>query len=75
MTVQIQHDFDHGEQDIGAVPDAVIQHMDELLDILRDENRHPAPVPPGPIRAILFDAGDVLYHRPQRGCQFKAFLA
>ena len=75
LTVQIQHPFDHGEEDTGAVPDAVIQHMDELLDIIQAENSRPArPVPPGPIQAILFDAGDVLYHRPQRGCQFKAFL-
>ena len=49
--------------------------MDELLEIIQQENSHPArPVPLGPIQAILFDAGDVLYHRPQRGCQFKAFL-
>jgi len=26
------------------------------------------------IRAFLFDAGDILYHRPQRGLGFKAFL-
>jgi putative hydrolase of the HAD superfamily len=75
LTVQIQHNFDHGEEDTGAVPDVVIRHMGELLDLLRSENSRPAaPVPPDPIQAILFDAGDVLYHRPQRGCQFKAFL-
>jgi len=75
FTVQIQHTYDHGEEDTGAVPDAVIQHMGELLDIVRLENSHQTePVPPGPILAFLFDAGDVLYHRPQRGCQFKAFL-
>jgi putative hydrolase of the HAD superfamily len=75
LTVQIQHHYAHGEADIGAVPDAVIQHMDELLALLRSENSRPAaPVPPGPTQAILFDAGDVLYHRPRRGCQFKAFL-
>jgi HAD superfamily hydrolase (TIGR01509 family) len=75
LTVQIQHHFDHGEQDTGAAPDAIIQHMDELLEIIQAENSPPAkPVPPGPIQAILFDAGDVLYHRPQRGSQFNAFL-
>ena len=75
LTVQIQHTYDHGEEDIGAVPDAVIQHMEMLLDLLRSENsRQEAPLPPGPTQAILFDAGDVLYHRPQRGFQFKAFL-
>jgi putative hydrolase of the HAD superfamily len=75
MTVQIQHNYDHGEEDIGAVPEAIIQHMDELLDLIRAENRRQTmPVLPGPIQALLFDAGDVLYHRPQRGCQLKAFL-
>jgi len=75
LTIQIQHHFNHGEEDTGASPDAVIQHMDELLEIIQQENSHPArPTPSGPIQAILFDAGDVLYHRPQRGCQFKAFL-
>ncbi len=75
LAVQIQHNYAHSEEDTGATPDAIIQHMDELLDIIQSENSHPtAPVPPGPIRAFLFDAGDVLYHRPQRGCQLKAFL-
>ena len=75
LTVQIQHAYDHGEEDTGAVPDAVIQHMDELLEIIRAENNRPAkPAPPGPIQAVLFDAGDVLYHRPHRGSQFKTFL-
>lgn len=75
LTIQIQHHFAHGEQDIGAAPDAVIQHMDELLDLLRSENsRQAALVLSRPTQAILFDAGDILYHRPQRGRQFKAFL-
>ena len=51
LTVQIQHDYDHGEQDVGAVPDAVIQNMEELLDILRDENSHPASASPVPARS------------------------
>lgn len=38
LAIQIRHDYQHGEQDVGAVPDAVIDHMTELLDILRKEN-------------------------------------
>jgi putative hydrolase of the HAD superfamily len=76
LTVQIQHNYDHGEQDVGAVPDAIIQNMEELLDILRSANsRQAAPVPPSPIQALLFDAGDVLYYRPRRGQLFSEFLA
>jgi putative hydrolase of the HAD superfamily len=26
------------------------------------------------VRALLFDAGDILYYRPQRGCKFSEFL-
>jgi putative hydrolase of the HAD superfamily len=76
LTVQIRHHFDHGEQDTGAAPDAIIQHMDELLEILgAEKSRQTAPVPPGPIQAFLFDAGDVLYYRPRRGQKFNEFLA
>jgi len=70
--VLIRHDFEHGEDDRGQTPDAVISSMTELLDILR------APVAPRPstgkIRALIFDAGDLLYYRTQRGEKFKAFL-
>ncbi len=73
--IQIRHDFDHGENDTGAVPDAVIGNMIELLEILRaDRESPPAPAGSGKIRALIFDAGDVLYHRPERGVKFSAFL-
>jgi HAD superfamily hydrolase (TIGR01549 family) len=74
-TVQIAHDFDHGENDEGATPDAVIENMNELLDILRTDcdQKKPSAVT-GPIRALIFDAGDILYYRPQRGEKFVAFL-
>jgi len=75
LAVQIRHHFDNGEPDNGAVPDAVIGNMTELLDILKAENtRTPAKELSGPIQAILFDAGDIIYHRPHRGRQFNAFL-
>ena len=74
LAVQIRHDYDHGEPDEGAVPDAIIGQMTELLDILSTELSRPVAAQPGFIRALLFDAGDVLYHRPQRGRQFREFL-
>jgi HAD superfamily hydrolase (TIGR01549 family)/HAD superfamily hydrolase (TIGR01509 family) len=78
LAVQILHDFDHGEEDVGATPDFVIHQMAELLDILKRE-QHPAPPArlagsPNPVRAFIFDAGNILYHRPRRGASFKAFL-
>jgi putative hydrolase of the HAD superfamily len=74
--VQIVNEFDHGEQDEGATPDARIHKMTGLLDFIqavsaggekasRDHNQ---------VRALLFDAGDILYFRPNRGLHLKAFL-
>ncbi len=80
LAVQIQHDFDHGEDDCGARPDIIIHQMTELLDILSRERDHTAggkryrAVRSDPVRALLFDAGDILYFRPQRGVALKAFL-
>ena len=75
MAVQITHDFDHGEKDEGAIPDAVIENMTELLGILRvDRDREPVPTFPGKVRGLIFDAGDILYFRPERGAKFSAFL-
>ncbi len=75
MAIQIQHDFDHGEEDAGATPDTIIYRMTELLDIIRAENRSTDAVEHlHSICAILFDAGDILYSRPDRGRKLTAFL-
>jgi putative hydrolase of the HAD superfamily len=78
--IQIRNDFKHGETDEGATPDAVIEKMTELLDILQEGRLETAdagqafPSNPQRVRAILFDAGDILYYRPERGCKFAEFL-
>lgn len=74
--VQIINEFDHGEKDEGAVPDARIRRMTELLDFIRTVS---SSAPPknrccNKVRALLFDAGDILYFRPNRGQHLKAFL-
>lgn len=75
LAIQIRHDFEHGENDTGFTPDAVIEDMTELLNILKDnrdsEQTHQAD---RKIRALIFDAGDILYFRPQRGSSFATFL-
>ncbi len=78
LAVQILHDYQHGEQDEGAIPDAVISSMSEVLDLLRDDAWKPDPTAVlraggGPC-AVLFDAGDILYHRPRRNAAFEPFL-
>jgi HAD superfamily hydrolase (TIGR01509 family) len=80
LAIQIQHDFDHGEADEGATPDAVIANMNELVDILRAKQGDPGTRDnayksrQGGVCAFLFDAGDILYYRPQRDRKLKAFL-
>ena len=65
MAIQIRHDFNHGEDDRGAAPDAVISNMNKLLDILHAEcDLQPVHSSPGKIQALIFDAGDILYFRP-----------
>ncbi|MGE5222225.1 MAG: HAD family hydrolase [Omnitrophica WOR_2 bacterium] len=80
MVIQIQHQYQGKEIDEGPAPDRVIDQMTELVDILRvnlkQSGRYVAKEEGvlHPVRAILFDAGDILYYRPQRGQKLKAFL-
>jgi putative hydrolase of the HAD superfamily len=74
LSIQIEHDFKHGESDEGANPDAVIRNMNDLLPLLKHEMELPQQVPPSQIRAFLFDAGDVLYYRPKKKQDFATFL-
>jgi len=75
LAIQIRHNFEHGENDEGATPDAVIDNMTELLAILQKNRDHAEAREDGrKIRALIFDAGDILYFRPQRGRGFATFL-
>jgi putative hydrolase of the HAD superfamily len=80
LAIQIQHDFDHGEEDHGANPDAIITSLTELVDLLETKLALPASNQPAgspassSMRAFLFDAGDILYFRPERGIKLAAFL-
>jgi putative hydrolase of the HAD superfamily len=76
LAVQIINEFDHGEDDTGAEPDAIISKMTELLDIIRTELAAPRPLvgDSKQVRALLFDAGDILYYRPRQGRSLHKFL-
>ena len=79
LAVQIRHDYSHGEVDEGATPDEIIEHMTEFLKILQAEQEKPNATPPektgtNPIRALLFDAGDVLYYRNDSATKLAAYL-
>lgn len=78
FTVKIKHIYDDGDPDEGATPDAEIDNMLQLIPLLKKElekdkiftkvemNRK--------IKAVFFDAGDILYYRPQKQLNFKNFL-
>ena len=76
--VQIRHGFDHGESDDGAAPDAVIDNMLELVDLLRPQlptaDAHPMAESNHRLKALFFDAGDLLYHRPNEGKSLEKWL-
>lgn len=74
LAIQIEHDFEHGEEDTGAVPDAIISNMTQLIDIVKTEMARPRIEPDSQIRALLFDAGDILYYRPKKENKFVNFL-
>ena len=75
LALQIRHDFKHGEDDQGSSPDAVIDNLTELLEILGKERTDgKISANQRKIRAFIFDAGDILYYRAQRGRHFAAFL-
>ncbi|HSJ54479.1 MAG TPA: HAD family hydrolase, partial [Anaerolineae bacterium] len=78
MVFQIVHDFGHGENDDGPAPDLVVHNMLDLIPVLEGElsrpNNGPGIQDRGGVRAILFDAGDLLYFRPQEGRRLQSFV-
>lgn len=78
LAVQIKHEYDDGMKDEGAIPDAIIENMEELLPILEAtlniKSNFVTNSNNKKVKAIFFDAGDVLYIRPQRDEQFNKFL-
>jgi putative hydrolase of the HAD superfamily len=61
--VQIVNEFDHGEEDEGAHPDARIYRMTELLDFIHDQLAITGARTKDttPVRNSLTDAGDILH--------------
>jgi putative hydrolase of the HAD superfamily len=74
LAVQIRHDFSKNESGSDAVPDICIESLTELIDILQKENSQTEIPTTGEIKAILFDAGDILYNRQATDQRFEDFL-
>lgn len=78
LALQVKHDFDDGEIDEGATPDGVVENLEELVPFLEELMRlkvRDLGSSKCVVKAIFFDAGDILYHRPQRDQHLKQFLA
>lgn len=79
LSVKIVHAYDNGELDEGAVPDAVIHDMTELLPIIEKElekdKLFSTDHRTAAIKALFFDAGDILYYRPRKNEHLNQFLS
>ncbi len=79
LAIQIHHEFG-GKDDVQEItPDAVLTDMTELVDVLKEALRQPVHTPAAShderrLRAIIFDAGDILYFRPNKGERLNTFL-
>lgn len=77
--IKILHVYDDGDPDFGATPDAEIDNMLQLIPIIEQELEKDKFLIKIEnilkIKAVFFDAGDILYHRPQKQLNFKAFLS
>jgi putative hydrolase of the HAD superfamily len=76
LAVQIRHGYKEGDDPLEPVPDAIIGDMRELVDILKQVvSRSIGHTNHRKIQAILFDASDILYFRPNKGKWLKRYLA
>ncbi|MBA4385238.1 MAG: hypothetical protein C0410_10925 [Anaerolinea sp.] len=77
--IKILHIFDDGEPDFGATPDAEIENMTQLIPIIEQELEKDKFIikieSNQKIKAVFFDAGDILYHRPQKQLNFNEYLS
>lgn len=79
MAVQIKHPYDDGDPDLGPEPDILIHNMMELIPIIEKElekdHEHGSKLNGNHVKALFFDAGDILYYRPIKEKGLKEFLA
>jgi HAD superfamily hydrolase (TIGR01549 family) len=79
LAIQIRHPYDDGEPDLGAIPDAIIDNMQELIPILENElekeKHNKQPVKNYKVKGIFFDAGNILYYKPRKGANVRRFIS
>jgi putative hydrolase of the HAD superfamily len=79
IAVQIKHPFFDGDPDRGPSPDALIHNMLELIPLVEKElardRKKIDRLSNSPIKALFFDAGDILYYRPFKEQKLNDFLS
>ncbi len=79
LAIQVRHDFVMEDDDLEPRPDRIIGSLEEFPAILAEEmareQRSGVLRAAGKIKAILFDAGDILYYRPNKEQKLQTFLA
>ncbi len=79
MAIQIKHPYDDGDPDKGPQPDVLIHNMLELIPLVEKELQKDCQdscLKDGHhVKALFFDAGDILYYRPVKERRLKEFLA
>ncbi len=80
LALQVRHEFDDGEIDEGATPDFVMGSLTEMIPLLESILRESETTTcigfvNGSIKALFFDAGDILYYRPERDKHLNEFLS
>lgn len=75
MAVQITHPVVDEPEPVEPAPSAVIDDLRGILDLVpkQVDSKRIVPSTNG-TKAIFFDAGDILYHRPRRGQHLARFL-
>ncbi|MCK5827877.1 HAD family hydrolase, partial [Candidatus Bipolaricaulota bacterium] len=77
MAVLIAHPTVDEPEPVEPAPSAVVETLSGILDLLPDHapasSTHRIPSAPS-VKAVFFDAGDILYYRHQRGKYLAEFL-
>lgn len=77
LSIRIEHPEIDGTEPANPPASAVVRNLAGVVDVIARANAQTpesAAEANSSIKAILFDAGDILYHRPRRGQHLARFL-
>lgn len=77
LAIQVRHDFDIDKNTAEIKPDHYLQNISDLIPIIEKANHKKVKGQPPlkrKIKVIFFDAGDILYHRPNKARHLNKFL-